>query len=170
MPAYIHLITGGQRSGKSRYAQNLALDASNRPLYLATAKVWDDDFQKRVDRHKQDRDHRWENIEEEVNIQSVDRRNKVVVIDCITLWLTNLFVKNDMNTDQALKEAKLIWEQFISEEFKVFVVSNEIGMGVHAESEAGRKFTDLQGWMNQFIAKSANRVTLMVSGLPLRVK
>ncbi len=170
MPAFVHFITGGQRSGKSSYAQNLAIEASDRPMYLATAKVWDEDFAQRVKRHKDDRDERWENIEQEVDIHLVARKNKVVVIDCITLWLTNVFMKNDFNLNQTLAEAKDIWDRFIAEDFQVFVVSNEIGMGVHAESEAGRKFTDLQGWMNQFIAKKANKATLMVSGLPVHVK
>jgi adenosylcobinamide kinase/adenosylcobinamide-phosphate guanylyltransferase len=166
----IHLITGGQRSGKSSYAQRLALDNSNNPVYLATAKIWDEDFSERVKRHKEDRSDQWTNIEMEINIDQSNRKGRVLVLDCITLWLTNIFMKNKMDVQKSLTEAKTIFDKFISEEFVCYVVSNELGMSLHAETEAGRKFTDLQGWMNQYIAEKADKVTLMVSGIPLKVK
>lgn len=87
----IYLITGGQRSGKSSYAQELALSLTDEPIYVATARVWDDDFQARVERHKEDRDERWTTMEVEKALADLDLDGKVAVIDCITLWLTNFF-------------------------------------------------------------------------------
>ena len=94
----IYLITGGERSGKSSYAQNLAMELSAAPMYVATARKWDGDFQKRIDRHQQERDERWINIEKEKHLSEIDFSGKVAIIDCVTLWLTNFFVdtKNDV--------------------------------------------------------------------------
>lgn len=167
----IYLITGGERSGKSSYAQNLALQLTDAPLYVATARKWDSDFQTRIDRHQQERDERWTNIEEEKHLSKIDFSGKVALIDCVTLWLTNFFVdtKNDvsLSLDEAKKEFLSIANQ---ENATLIIVTNEIGMGVHAETHIGRKFTELQGWMNQFLASNANEVVLMVSGIPVKIK
>jgi len=169
--AYIHLITGGQRSGKSRYAESLAKEASEHPIYLATSRVWDDDFKKRIERHQRDRGDEWVNVEEEKTISTVDfPAGSTVVLDCITLWLTNYFTDLDFDAEAALAEAKSEWDRLIQKDITLFVVSNEIGMGVHADAAVGRHFVDLQGWMNQYIASTANQVTLMVSGVPVEVK
>ena len=88
----IYLITGGERSGKSGYGQNLALSLSENPMYVATARNWDGDFQKRIDRHQKDRDEHWINIEKEKHLSEIDFSEKVALIDCVTLWLTNFFV------------------------------------------------------------------------------
>ena len=167
----IYLITGGERSGKSGYAQSLALQLTNNPIYVATARKWDSDFQNRIDRHQKDRDERWTNIEEEKYLSKIDFSGKVALIDCVTLWLTNFFVdhKNDVNLslEEAKKEFLLLAEQ---KNTSLTIVTNEIGMGVHASTEIGRKFTELQGWMNQFLASKADEVVLMVSGIPVKIK
>lgn len=168
--AEIIFITGGQRSGKSRYAQSLAEQLSDAPVYLATAHIWDNDFQKRVDRHKSDRGEQWTTLEEEVNISKLELTGKVVLVDCITLWLTNIFYQNNSDVDLSLAQAKNEWNTFIQQYFTAIVVSNELGMGVHPENEIARKFADLQGWMNQYIASLANEVVLMVSGIPVKIK
>ncbi|SHG51888.1 bifunctional adenosylcobinamide kinase/adenosylcobinamide-phosphate guanylyltransferase [Flavobacterium johnsoniae] len=167
----IYLITGGERSGKSTYAQNLALQLSDSPMYVATARKWDSDFQNRIDRHQQERDQRWTNIEKEKYVSEIDFSGKVALIDCVTLWLTNFFVDNKNNIESSLEEAK---KEFLSianqENATLIIVTNEIGMGVHAATEIGRKFTELQGWMNQFLASKADEVVLMVSGIPVKIK
>jgi adenosylcobinamide kinase/adenosylcobinamide-phosphate guanylyltransferase len=167
----IYLITGGERSGKSSYAENLAKDLVENPMYVATARKWDDDFQKRVDRHQKDRDERWVNIEKEKHLSEIDFSGKTAVVDCVTLWLTNFFVdtKNDvvLSLEQAKAELDAIAKQ---ENTNIIIVTNEIGMGVHAETHIGRKFTELQGWMNQYIAQKAETVVLMVSGIPVVIK
>ena len=167
----IYLITGGERSGKSSYAQNLALKLSDTPIYVATARKWDDDFQNRIDRHQQERDERWTNIEKEKHLSEIDFSGKVALIDCVTLWLTNFFVDTKYDVDLSLEEAK---KEFLTianqENATLIIVTNEIGMGVHAETHIGRKFTELQGWMNQFLASNADEVVLMVSGIPVKIK
>ncbi len=168
--ANIIFITGGQRSGKSTYAQKRALELSDNPVYIATSRIWDDDFKNRVKRHQNDRLENWINIEEEKQISKLDLKDSVVVLDCITLWLTNYFSDNNYNVDQSLEKAKKEWDKFIKGDFTAFVITNELGMGVHAQTEGARKFTDLQGWMNQYIAKKTKEVYLMVSGLPMKIK
>ena len=167
----IYLITGGERSGKSSYAQNLALKLSDAPMYVATARKWDDDFQNRIDRHQQERDERWTNIEKEKNLSEIDFSGKVALIDCVTLWLTNFFVDTKNDVASSLEEAK---KEFLAmakqENVTIIIVTNEIGMGVHADTHIGRKFTELQGWMNQFLASNADEVVLMVSGIPVKIK
>ena len=168
--ARILFITGGQRSGKSRYAQQLAESFTGHPVYLATSRVWDDDFRTRIQRHQNDRGDKWQTIEEEKRLGKLKFEGKVVLLDCITLWLTNIFHDNQYQIAVSLEEAKREWQQFINQDFTLIVVSNELGMGVHAENEASRKFTDLQGWMNQHIAALADEVYLMVSGIPVKIK
>jgi adenosylcobinamide kinase/adenosylcobinamide-phosphate guanylyltransferase len=168
--AQITFITGGQRSGKSSFAQRLAEDKSESPIYLATAHIWDEDFKSRVIRHQSDRGEQWQTIEEEIEISKHDLAGRVVLLDCITLWLTNIFYENKNDVDASLVSAQKEWNKFIAQDFTLIVVSNEIGMGVHAENEIARKFADLQGWMNQYIAKSAHEVQLMISGIPVKIK
>ena len=167
----IYLITGGERSGKSSYAQNLALKLSDTPMYVATARKWDDDFQTRIDRHQQERDERWTNIEKEKHLSEIDFSGKVALIDCVTLWLTNFFVDTKYDVPLSLEEAKKEFLAMAKQENAILIiVTNEIGMGVHAETHIGRKFTELQGWMNQFLASKADEVVLMVSGIPVKIK
>lgn len=166
----IFYITGGERSGKSSYAQELAESLSSTPYYLATSRIWDKDFQKRVDRHVLDRDNRWTTIEEEKNISSVVKNNTTVVIDCVTLWLTNFYIDTKNDIDKSLELAKKEIDNLYKTDANIIIISNEIGMGLHAQTEVGRKFTELQGWVNQYIAKKADEATFMVSGLPLKLK
>jgi len=167
----VYLITGGERSGKSSYAQNLALQLSDSPIYVATARKWDADFQNRIDRHQQERDERWTNIEEEKYLSKIDFTQKVALIDCVTLWLTNFFTDHKYDVNLSLEEAKKEFFSIVNQEnTTLIIVTNEIGMGVHAETHIGRKFTELQGWMNQFLASNADEVVLMVSGIPVKIK
>ena len=166
----IYFITGGERSGKSRYAQELAIKLTAMPIYLATSRKWDKDFEKRVQKHKDDRDERWTNIEEEKYLSKVDLMHHVAVIDCVTLWLTNFYVDTKYNVEESFEQVKEEFEKLARIDCTLIIISNEIGMGVHAETEIGRKFVELQGWMNQHIAKRANKVVLMVSGIPVNIK
>jgi adenosylcobinamide kinase/adenosylcobinamide-phosphate guanylyltransferase len=163
-------ISGGARSGKSSYAEHMALKRSPEPVYVATAKIWDEDFAKRVARHKQGRGPEWTTIEAEQDIHLLAIANRVAVIDCVTLWLTNLFVNNEQDLDKTLSVFKNEIDGLFALEGTFIIISNEIGMGVHAETELGRKFTDLQGWANQYVAEKAEEAILMVSGLPLVLK
>mgnify|MGYP001123774855 CR=1 FL=1 len=155
----IILITGGARSGKSTYAEKLALELSPTPVYLATARIWDEEFRQRVIRHQKRRGPEWTNIE-----------GRIVLIDCITLWCTNFFFDLHSDTDRALAAVKAEFDRFTAQDATFIFVTNEIGMGGTSENELQQKFTDMQGWMNQYVAARADEVILMVSGIPLTVK
>lgn len=186
----IILITGGERSGKSVYAEKLALTLSPHPVYMATARIWDEEFRRRVEHHRARRGPQWTNIEEEKCLSRHNVNGRVVLVDCVTLWSTNFFF--DMQPDgpftdkatDAHEAARQAEEhvtrtlQALQEEFDRFTradatfifVSNEIGWGGVPMDSIQRHFTDLLGWMNQYIARRADEVTLMVSGLPLSLK
>jgi adenosylcobinamide kinase/adenosylcobinamide-phosphate guanylyltransferase len=166
----IILITGGQRSGKSKKAEELALSLSANPVYVATAHIWDDEFRERVRKHQARRGPQWTNIEEEINLSRHDLSGRVVVIDCVTLWLTNFFFANHSDTDLSLELAKAEFDRFTAPDATYIFVTNEIGSGGVSDNAIQRKFTDLQGWMNQYIASKAHEVILMVSGIPVEVK
>jgi hypothetical protein len=168
--SYIHLITGGERSGKSTYAESEALRLSESPVYLATARVWDEEFRQRILRHQERRGPEWTNIEEDIRLSKHDFTGRVVLIDCITLWATNYFFDMQQDVDQALEALKKEFDTLIQQDATFIFVTNELGMGGMSESRTQRLFTQLQGWMNQYVAARADRVTLMVSGLPLTVK
>jgi adenosylcobinamide kinase/adenosylcobinamide-phosphate guanylyltransferase len=165
----ITLITGGQRSGKSRQAEQLALSLSEQPVYLATAHIWDDEFRERVNIHQQRRGPQWTTIEEERWLSHHDVTGRVVVIDCVTLWLTNLFFEtSDVQT--TLTKAKAEFDSFTSQDATFIFVTNEIGSGGVSDNAVQRRFTDLEGWMNQYIAQQADEVVLMVSGIAVKIK
>lgn len=166
----IHYISGGQRSGKTNYALQLAMSLSDKPVYLATSRIWDDSHKARIERHKGERDQSWENIEEEKELSKLGLSGKTVVLDCVTLWLTNFYTDTHYDTDASLQQAKQEFDAFIKQDMQLIIISNEIGMGVHASTDVGRKFADLQGWMNQYIAQKADTATFMVSGIPVKIK
>ena len=171
----IILVTGGQRSGKSVCAERLALALSPSPVYIATAHVWDDEFALRVERHKQRRGPQWQNIEEEKYLSRHDIHGKVAVIDCVTLWCTNFFFDRDAGerqptVDEALAEMKEEFDRFTDQDATFIFVTNEIGCGEVSGNAVQRRFTDLQGWMNQYVASKADEVALMVCGIPVPVK
>lgn len=170
MKRRVVLVTGGQRSGKSGYAQSLALQLSDRPVYLATSRVWDDEYQERIRRHQQDRGLQWTNIEEEKQLSRHMLEGRVIVIDCLTLWCTNFFFDNDAQVDISLAELKEEFDRFTNQDAVFIFVTNEIGMGGVSENRIQRRFSDLQGWMNQYVAKQADEVVLMVSGIAVKVK
>ena len=162
----IILITGGQRSGKSTKAEELALQLSENPVYLATAHIWDDEFRERVRKHQERRGPEWTNIEEEIYLSKHDLTGRVVVIDCVTLWLTNWL----QASDNPLEQAKAEFDKFTTPDAIFIFVTNEIGSGGTSTNALQRRFTDLQGWMNQYIAQKADEVILMVSGIPVKIK
>ena len=167
---HIVLVTGGQRSGKSGYAQKLALSLSANPVYLATSRVWDEEFRQRVLRHQADRGPEWTNIEEEKYLSHHNLNGRVVVIDCVTLWGTNFFFDNDSNVEWSLKELKEEFNRLVEQHAYLIFVTNEIGLGGVSPDPVQRKFTDLQGWLNQYIASRADEVVLMISGIPMKIK
>ncbi len=177
----LFLVTGGQRSGKSEYAERLALQLSDAPIYMATSRIWDDEFRQRVDMHKARRGPQWTNIEEEKYLSRHDVTGRVVLVDCVTLWATNFFFDLQPasmrsakaaaeHVDRTLDELKAEFKKFTSQDATFIFVTNEIGSGGVSDNEIQRKFIDVEGWMNQFIAAQADEVVLMVSGIPVKIK
>ncbi len=173
----IILITGGQRSGKSAYAENLALRLSDSPVYVATAHIWDEEFRQRVERHKARRGSQWTNIEEEQLLSRHDLTGRVAVIDCLTLWYTNFFFNRNKadgeqpSVDEALEGLKAEFDKFTDKNDATYIfVTNEIGSGGVSDNAVQRRFTDLEGWMNQYVAAHADVVVLMVCGIPTVIK
>ncbi len=172
------LILGGARSGKSRYAQALCQDAAE-VIFVATtrAEATDEEMRARIARHRADRPQRWVTVEEAHDITRVVREtpppHAILLVDCITLWVSNL-----MWEQRALDGAEL--EGFVLEKASEFAeatrdrpviaVSNEVGGGVVPDNPVGRSFRDLQGLVNQRLARAAARVVLLVAGLPLTLK
>lgn len=166
----IILITGGSRSGKSTYAERLALSLSSHPIYMATSRIWDEDFRERVRRHQERRGPEWTNVEEEKCLSRHDVAGRVVLIDCVTLWCTNFFFDLQSDIDPVLEAVRGEFDAFTRQEATFIFVTNEIGMGGTSDNELQRKFTDLLGWVNQYIAQRADEVILMVSGIPIAIK
>jgi len=167
------LVTGGCRSGKSRYALNYANRHFSRKLYLATSEVLDEEMAARVEHHRKARGPEWETCEEPIAVveRIIQYRGKVEVIllDCLTLWLTNLLIKSDDDLkvmDETEKLTVAIKESPVS----VILVTNEVGMGIVPADPLARRFRDLAGMANQRIAEIVDTVIFMVSGIPIFVK
>lgn len=237
----IILVTGGQRSGKSTYAEKIVLEmaaksagegpdsgmvrggsesgsmvqgdsesggmvpdgsesggmvpdgsmhADGRAVYMATSRIWDEEFAHRVKLHQERRGPQWINIEEPKYLSRHNVAGRVVLIDCVTLWSTNFFF--DLSTDMegngnvtmcaaeaeesanlvelALQQIKEEFERFTSQDAIFVFVTNEIGLCGVPENRVQRQFTDLLGWLNQYIASRADEVIFMVSGIPMKIK
>ena len=147
----------------------MALSLSEHPVYMATAHIWDDEFRQRVRLHQERRGPQWTNIEEEKFLSHHDLTGRVVVIDCVTLWITNFFFEHS-DVDQTLEAVKAEFDRFTAHDATYIFVTNEIGSGGVSENAIQRKFTDLEGWINQYIASKSDEVILMVSGIAVRIK
>lgn len=172
------LVLGGARSGKSRYAESLCLNSSE-VFYLATARVddADEEMNSRIERHRLERPAHWKIIEEPLEITGQIRKtvstDSIVLVDCVTVWLSNLMWKHRAEPEEALEKIVLgKVEDFarVACESNVVAVSNEVGGGIVPDNRLGRSFRDLQGFTNQILAREAERVVLIVAGLPLTLK
>lgn len=166
----IILITGGQRSGKSRFAQEMALRLSPHPVYMATSRIWDEEHRKRIERHQAERGPEWTNIEADKALSKQNLVGRVILVDCVTLWATNFFFDLQSDVEASLKALKEEFDRFTGQDATFLFVTNEIGMGEMSANEIQRKFADLQGWLNQYIAAKADEVYLMISGIPVKIK
>lgn len=165
------MITGGQRSGKSQRAEEMALALSPTPVYIATARVWDDDLRRRVALHQQRRGSQWSTHEEPLDVASIPiSPDDTVLFDCVTLWATNWFFECDADCDKALDVMKNQLKTLCSKCRNIIFVTNEIGLGGISENAMQRHFTDLQGYINQHIAAMASEVHMSISGIDLRIK
>lgn len=177
----ITLILGGARSGKSTFAERLAAETGLPVTYLATADVGDEEMRRRVELHRQRRPAAWQTWEGTPGElpRAIGSMSGVLLLDCLTLWLTRLFLENDVETmSEAQWDAREVEIRALAERLcdaprpgsRLLVVSNEVGFGLVPLSLTGRRFRDLQGRMNQLVAARSRRVALVVAGCPLWVK
>lgn len=167
------LITGGCRSGKSRFALDFANQHFSKKLYLATCEALDEEMAQRIEHHKKMRGPEWQTLEEPIKIVGGIRQYEdgveVILLDCITLWLSNLLTKG--NTDlKIMDEINRFVEMIKQTPASLVIVSNEVGMGIVPVDPLGRRFRDLSGMANQRIAQVAETVIFMVSGIPIFLK
>ncbi|MEQ1814807.1 MAG: bifunctional adenosylcobinamide kinase/adenosylcobinamide-phosphate guanylyltransferase [Candidatus Nitrotoga sp.] len=191
----IHLILGGARSGKSAYAEKLAIESNLPVTYIATAQIYDDEFKARVQHHKDRRPEHWKLVEEphflstalQANIYKAyeasknPRTKQCIIIDCLTLWLAQCIcpeclpaegVDWPVQREAFLAELVKLQELFQGQNFQgqLILVSNEVGMGIVPLGEINRQFQDEQGRLNQAVAQIADRVSFIAAGLPLKLK
>ena len=160
------LVLGGARSGKSRHAEGLVTCLPPPWTYLATAQAWDDEMRARIDAHRARRSPGWLTVETPLDLAGALHREGPVLVDCLTLWLTNVMLAGrDVEADGAALEAALL-----AREAPTVVVSNEVGLGIVPDNALSRRFRDAAGVLHQRLAARADDVLLMVAGLPVRVK
>lgn len=167
------LITGGVRSGKSTYAQKMAESSGAKVFYIATAEALDDEMKIRINSHRKSRSKTWVTIEEPIYlakaIDALPPGNKTVILDCLTLFISNLIHKGRSDA-QICAEMKNIIKALRKKSRLSIIVTNEVGSGIVPEDRLSRRFRDLQGLVNQIAAKEADRVCLLVSGIPVPIK
>lgn len=163
-------VIGGARSGKSRYAQARAEAAGGDPVFIATAEAFDDEMRERIARHRADRDARWTTVEAPRDlpaaIDALSGRDAVVLVDCLTLWVSNLLLADaDISrTGQQLCDTIARFDGVL------ILVANEVGLGIVPDNALARRFRDAAGLLNQSVAAAAQEVVLLTAGLPLTLK
>lgn len=170
------LVLGGARSGKSRFAQSLCANG-RRVAYVASARDEDEEMRARIARHRRERPQHWLTIEEPLAVASAVERCArdcdYVLLDCLTLWLSNFCWEHRRQTPEALRAAaseEIARLAAAAAASHLVLVTNEVGAGLVPESAAGRLFRDLQGWVNQDAARAADFVYQVIAGIPIMIK
>ena len=167
----ITLILGGARSGKSVFGEKLALNKHLKPIYIFTAQPFDEEMDERIRIHKDRRKKQsWQEVEATINlpaaISELSKKEKVILVDCLSLWLTNLII-NERNIDRDITEFLNALEKSPSD---VILVSSEVGLGIVPDNEMSRKFRDHLGSLHQRVAAISETVIMMVAGIPIIVR
>ncbi|WP_199260554.1 bifunctional adenosylcobinamide kinase/adenosylcobinamide-phosphate guanylyltransferase [Paracoccus binzhouensis] len=163
------MVTGGARSGKSALAESIAARHEGARFYIATAEARDDEMTQRIGRHRAGRGPDWQTVEEPRDLADALARTDGQgprLVDCLTLWLSNLMAGGDDPGPQVGALCELLPAQ----RSPVVLVTNELGLGIVPDNALARRFRDEHGWMNQAVARVADEVWMAVSGLPLRLK
>lgn len=166
----LSLVLGGARSGKSRYAEALVTRLPPSWIYIATAQAFDEEMCVRIDEHRARRNEGWRTIEAPLALAGAihdgGEQGNAILVDCLTLWLSNLLLAQRGLTDELV----LLDAALDAAKVPVVLVSNEVGLGLVPETPLGREFRDGAGWMHQHLAARADSVVFMVAGLPATVK
>lgn len=164
------LVLGGARSGKSRFAEGLATGSGLDRHYVATGRAYDDEMRERIAKHRADRGDGWTTHEEPVDLTGllhrIDGPDRIVLVDCLTLWVTNLMMAEE---DVAGRSTELV-EVVAGLSSRLILVSNEVGLGIVPENRMAREFRDHAGRLHQLVAQSATEVYFIAAGLPLKMK
>jgi adenosylcobinamide kinase/adenosylcobinamide-phosphate guanylyltransferase len=169
----IQLILGGARSGKSRLAEGIAQQSNMAVTYIATAQAWDDEMAERIAHHQAQRPASWRVIEEPLQLatclQSLDQACQVILVDCLTLWMSNLLMQDEQASYQAIECQKLL-DVLPTLQSDIILVSNETGLGVVPMGQISRKFVDETGRLHQKLGQIADKVIFCVAGFPMILK
>ena len=176
--AHTVFITGGARSGKSSFAEKRAFEFGGTLGYLATAQIRDDEMHERIKRHRERRGSEWHTIEEPIHLSQTlahcDGRYQGILVDCITLWLSNLLCTCEEHLENCeesiLKEVQLLNSTLQGMVTPVVLVSNEVGQGIVPDNHLARMFRDIAGITNQQLAAAADEAYVVISGIPLKLK
>lgn len=178
----IIMVMGGARSGKSDWSEKLAMALSDNVVYVATAGIHDEEMADRVKKHRERRPTSWQTIEETHKLSDVlmsVHTGDVVLIDCLTLWISNLMLDelvprqgatDDEKEEYILKEVKRLVSTARNNKIKLIMVSNEVGLGLVPDNKLGRLYRDIAGKVNQEVAKHADRVFVVMAGIPVDIK
>jgi adenosylcobinamide kinase/adenosylcobinamide-phosphate guanylyltransferase len=169
----IQLILGGARSGKSRLAECTAQQSNMAVTYIATAQAWDDEMAERIAHHQAQRPASWRVIEEPLQLatclKSLDQAGQVILVDCLTLWMSNLLMQDEQASYQAIECQKLL-DVLPTLQSDIILVSNETGLGVVPMGQISRKFVDETGRLHQKLGQIADKVIFCVAGFPMILK
>lgn len=165
------LVLGGARSGKTGFAERLAMALGKFPAYLATAEAWDEEMEERIARHRSDREGRFHTIEEPLELAEQLRASAsahdVILVDCLTLWITNLIMAERNVADAVQELIEVVGEITTS---RIIFVSNEVGLGIVPDNTMARQFRDLAGAAHQRLAATCETAVFVVAGLPMVLK
>ncbi|MBK0063207.1 MULTISPECIES: bifunctional adenosylcobinamide kinase/adenosylcobinamide-phosphate guanylyltransferase [unclassified Acinetobacter] len=168
----LHLILGGARSGKSQHAESIAQAQAHPVTYIATAQALDEEMQRRVQHHQQRRPSEWRVIEEPIalaqQLELIDQPQQLILVDCLTLWLSNLLLLD--NPDGQLIECDNLLQLLPKLYSDIILVSNETGLGIVPMGEITRRFVDESGRLHQRLGKIADKVEFCVAGFPMLLK
>jgi adenosylcobinamide kinase/adenosylcobinamide-phosphate guanylyltransferase len=169
-PTGVILVLGGARSGKSAFAERLVAETGLSRHYVATGRAWDDEMRERIARHRADRGEGWQTHEEPLDLvgrlEALDDADKAILVDCLTLWVTNLMMEERAMADEFDRLAAHV----LKARARLVLVSNEVGLGIVPENRMAREFRDHAGRLHQAIAASAREVYFVAAGLPLKMK
>lgn len=168
------LIIGGAKSGKSRIALNFCNGLNRKKIFVATAQALDDEMRERIRRHKEGRGGEWITVEEPIHIiekiREFDKPDTVILVDCLTLWISNLFMAHGDSLQHVHESIDAFIEQLPRIKGTVVIVSNEVGMGIVPENNLARSYRDVAGSLNQRVAQAAQKVIAVMAGLPVVLK
>lgn len=170
----IIFVTGGARSGKSDFAQDMAEKIEGKRVFVATAQAFDEEMAERIQKHQENRGTRWDALEEPINlggaIRSVLGQYKTILVDCLTVWMSNLLLEYQDQNERISEIVDDFFSGLSESDETIIVVSNEVGMGIVPDNKLARDYRDQLGFLNQRMARRADDVYVLFSGIPVKIK